>query len=290
MPVYRRIIVVLLAAAALWSVAAPALAQDYDLNFTLPTAGKSGCMVCHADKNLGRVQGTTWVSYWVDPAPLDAGPHASIMCTGCHLDFAYKAPHNIEQAEWRRTAKLSCKNCHQEQWTAYSAGVHSIAVQPGEKVAAADQDKPLCGDCHGGHDILTLTDNPAGRAKLHSEGKQVCGRCHEDYWESYADYYHGAAYTRGASDAPACWQCHGWHDALPSDNRGSKVNESNLQETCAQCHSKTNEDKDNEQYLSYSGLIHRRQEVYEDNPLYGLIQSTKASIQEFFGKLGSWFT
>jgi len=287
MPVYRRIIVALLVAAAVWSVPVIAQAQDYDLNFTLPTAGKSGCMVCHADKNLGRVQGTTWVSYWVDPAPLDAGPHASIMCTGCHSDFAYEAPHNIEQADWKRTAKLSCKNCHQEQWTAYSAGVHSIATQPGEVPTGTAEAEPLCGDCHGGHEIMTLTDNPAGRDKLHSEGEQVCGRCHEDYYEDYADYYHGAAYQEGAPDAPACWQCHGWHDILPSSDRGSKVHEGNLQETCAQCHSSIEE---SDKYVSYSGLIHARQQAYEENAVYAFYQSTKASIQEFFGKMGSWFT
>jgi len=285
MPVYRRIIVALLVAAAFWSVPVIAQAQDYDLNFTLPTAGKSGCMVCHADKNLGRVEGTTWVSYWVDPAPLDAGPHASIMCSGCHTDFAYEAPHNIEQSDWKRTAKLSCKNCHQEQWAAYSAGVHSIATQPGEATATASPEKPLCGDCHGGHEIMTLTDNPEGREKLQSEGQQICGGCHEDYYEDYADYYHGAAYQQGAPDAPACWQCHGWHDILNSSDRRSKVHEANLQETCAQCHSNTNE-----KYISYSGLIHTRQQAYEENVVYAFIQSTKASIQEFFGKVGSWFT
>ena len=64
---------------------AVAVAQDYDLNFTLPTAGKSGCMVCHGDPNLGRLQGEAFVSYYVDATPLDEGPHAAIMCTGCHL-------------------------------------------------------------------------------------------------------------------------------------------------------------------------------------------------------------
>ncbi|MBU4556232.1 MAG: cytochrome c3 family protein [Actinobacteria bacterium] len=285
MHLFRRIIAALLVAAAVWALPVVAQAQDYDLNFTLPTAGKSGCMVCHADKNLGRVKGSTWVSYWVDPTPLDAGPHASIMCAGCHVDFAYKAPHNIEQTEWARTAKLSCKNCHQEQWKAYSQGVHSIATQPGETIDKNAPEKPLCGDCHGGHDIMALTENPQGKAKLRSEGEQICGRCHKDFSESYADYYHGAAYQEGATDAPACWQCHGWHDILPSSDRRAKVHESNLQETCAQCHSMTNET-----YISYSGLIHKRQQAYEENVVYSFIMTTKASIQEFLGHISSWFT
>lgn len=269
--------------AVFWPV--PAMAQDYDLNFTLPTAGKSGCMVCHADKNLGRLQGSRWISYWVDPAPLDSGPHAAIMCTGCHLDFAYKSPHNIEQTDWVRTAKLACKNCHQEQWTAYSTGVHSIAVQPGEQIAKEDQDKPLCGDCHGSHEIMALTDNPAGKAALHAEGELICGRCHEDYWESYADYYHGAAYRQGATDAPACWQCHGYHDILPSDDRRSQVSGAELPETCGQCH-----DDATGNYLSYAGIVHQRQKAYAENPVYSRIQSARESLEEFFGRIRSWFS
>lgn len=287
MSVWRRITAGLLAVAAGAVVFGPAvaLAQDYDLTFTLPTAGKSGCMVCHADTNLGRLQGSEWISYWVDPEPLDSGPHAGIMCTGCHLDFAYKSPHNIEQTDWVRTAKLACKNCHQEQWESYSAGVHSIAVQPGEQIAKEDQDKPLCGDCHGAHEIKALTDNPEGKADLHARGKQVCGDCHEDYWESYQDYYHGAAYREGASDAPVCWQCHGYHDILPTDDRRSTVNGENLEVTCSTCH-KTASGK----YLGYAGIVHQRQKAYAENPIYSTLENAKDSIREFFGQIRSWFT
>lgn len=262
-----------------------AIAQDYDLTFTLPTAGKSGCMVCHQDPDLGQLEGDRWVSFWVDPEPLDAGPHAEIMCTGCHADFAYTAPHNIAQSDWTRTAKLSCKNCHQDQWTAYSSGVHTIAVQPGTEATAATAAKPLCGDCHGGHGIRALKEDPEGRAELHGRGREVCGECHEDYWDNYSDYYHGAAYNQGASDAPACWQCHGYHDVLPSDDRQSAVHESNLEETCGKCHKEINE-----QYVSYAGLVHQRQKAYTKNPVYSAIQQTRDSIRELLGMMRSWFT
>lgn len=268
--------------------AAPGLAfaQDYDLNFSLPTAGKSGCMVCHADPNLGRLQGNQFVSYYVDGADLDRGPHASIMCTGCHLDFAFKAPHEKEREGWIRTARLACKNCHQEQWEAYSRGVHSISVQPGQQITEADAAKPLCGDCHGPvHEIMALTDNEDGQRDLHKRGQDICGRCHEDFWDNYSDYYHGAAYRRGASDAPACWQCHGAHDVMQSDDRGSRVHGRNLETTCSQCH-----DGVNETYVSYAGLVHRRSEVYAENPVYSFIKGTQESIQGFFGKIKSWFS
>ena len=92
------------------------------------------CPLSYRGRNLVRVQGSETRSYWIDDAVIRESAHGAIMCTGCHIDFAYKAPHNIEQTDWVRTARLSCKNCHQEQWNDYSAGAHSLAVQPGEEV------------------------------------------------------------------------------------------------------------------------------------------------------------
>lgn len=284
----RRIAAVFACAAACASFLVPAVAvaQDYDLNFTLPTAGKSGCMVCHGDKNLGVLQGDQFVSYWVDGAILDESAHAGIMCTGCHIDFAYKSPHNIEQTDWVRTARLSCKNCHQAQWDAYSRGSHSLAIEPGEEMSESEAAKPLCGDCHGpSHGIMTLTDNPEAKEELHQNGYEICGKCHAEEWDSYSDYYHGAAYRRGAPDAPSCWQCHDYHAIQPSTSRDSTVYEGNLAETCGQCH-----EDPSDKYLEYAGLVHRRDEVRSENPLYRFMDSAKGTIEDVFGTIRSWFT
>ena len=62
--------------------------------------------------------------------------------------------------------------------------------------------KPLCGDCHApSHEIEMLTDNPEAKARMRANGYEICGRCHEEYWDNYFDYYHGAAYQAGAVDA-----------------------------------------------------------------------------------------
>jgi len=271
------------------SIAPMALAQEsaapqYDLSFTLPTEGKSGCMVCHGDENLRKVEDGRKVSYYVDASDFEGGPHADLLCTACHLDFAFQAPHGTEDGEWRRTAKLACRNCHVDQWSAYSAGAHSLAVQPGETTETARlEEKPLCGDCHGAHEIVALTDNPEGRAELHRRGYQVCGRCHEEYWYNYDDYYHGAAYRRGASDAPACWECHGAHDIRPADDRDSLVHENNLVDTCATCHPTANDE-----YVSYAVLIHGKEEVLAANPAAAFIESTIGRAREAFGAVISW--
>jgi hypothetical protein len=261
------------------------VAQEYDLNFTLPTAGKSGCMVCHADPNLVRLQGDRFVSYWIDGGALDESAHAAVSCTGCHVDFAFKAPHTEELVEWQRTAKLACKNCHQDQFDAYSNGVHSLSLKPGEELTEADYEKPLCGDCHGDHGIDILTDNPEGRAALHDRGYDVCGKCHEDAWDSYDDYYQGAAFKRGAPDAPACWDCHGYHDILASSDRRSLVSERSLVHTCKQCHADANEE-----YVSYAGLVHGTQNEIDANPLYNLISKARQGIGNLLDTIRSWFT
>ena len=255
--------------------------SGYDVDFTLPTAAKAGCLVCHGDENLIRLREDQVVSFYVDSAELEAGPHATVQCAGCHLDFAFTLPHAQEGEDWRRTAKLACKNCHQEQYLEFGQGVHRIEVATGEDNTTAEvEERPLCGDCHGGHDIVALVDNPEGRRALQENAWEVCGRCHEDYWESYNDYYHGRAFKRGAPDAPSCWDCHGYHDIRPADDRQSMVHESRLEQTCASgdgCHYDVSEG-----YLDYAELIHGQREMYDQNPLFSIFQRVRSAIAGLF--------
>jgi hypothetical protein len=237
------------------SVVATHAPEGYDLDFTLPTQAKAGCSVCHGDPALERLRNGVVRNYFVDPEVLDASPHVSVQCTGCHLDFAFTTPHEI--GDWQTRAKADCKNCHRDQFVAFGQGTHRVEMSSGGVVKEGQDDKPLCGDCHGGHAMVTITDNPAGQRVLHADGWNVCGRCHEDYWENYDDYYHGKAYKRGATDAPACWDCHGWHDIYPSDNFDSLVNERHIVETCSQCHEDANE-----QYVEYATMIHGSRDAY----------------------------
>lgn len=245
--------------------------SGYDLDFTLPTQSKSGCLVCHGDPDLVRLKAGKITSYYVAPDGYTSSVHGTQQCVGCHLDFAYKLPHDTDAA-WQTTAKSACRNCHDEQFIAFGKGVHQRAVDATGTRASVEASKPLCGDCHGSHEIQKLTDSKAGKAAMHASGWEVCGRCHQDYWESYDDYYHGAAYKRGAEDAPACWDCHGWHDILPSRDRKSRVSEANLVETCGQegCHKRSTVD---EEFASYAYAIHNKRVAKQDNPLYRIIRS-----------------
>lgn len=253
----------------------------YELDFTLPSESKSGCLVCHGDPALVRVRDGIVQSYYIDDKTIAESAHFEQQCVGCHIDFTYKAPHG--SPDWVTTSKTACRNCHDEQSVAFGTGVHRPTVSNGSTTNGSTEPKPLCGDCHGSHAIVALTDNPAGKAALHANGWEVCGRCHEDYWDSYNDYYHGAAYKRGAEDAPACWDCHGWHDILPSSERGSRVHESHLVETCGQsgCHHGVDEN-----YVKYAVFIHGRPEITDGNPLISLVRSVIGAIGRLFGGAG----
>jgi hypothetical protein len=286
---------------ALAAEAAPSIVATapYNLDFTLPTDAKSGCMVCHGDPALVRVRDGVLRSYYISDVTVAASAHADQQCVGCHVDFTYSAPHG--QSDWTVAAKSACRNCHDEASIDFQVGVHRTSVTSTATATAATaqtsteasaQPKPLCGDCHGAHDISWLaTDTPeakAGRQALHRNGWEVCGRCHEDYWDSYDDYYHGAAYKRGALDAPSCWDCHGWHDILPSKERGSLVNEAHLAATCGGENLPPNDGRAchvgvDENYIKYAGFIHGREEVAAKNPILSLWRSVRQAIGRFFG-------
>lgn len=253
----------------------------YDVEFTLPTAAQAGCLVCHADEGLMLLRAESLKSFYVDPEEFADGPHSEVQCVGCHLDFVSQMPHIEGIDDWRRVAKSACKNCHDGPHIQLSDSVHAPQIEVGEDPVEDEREYPLCGDCHGGHDIVALTDNPEGQAALHRDGWQVCGRCHEDYWDSYNDYYHGRAYKRGALDAPACWECHGAHAVYPSSDRRSQVHELRLEETCGSC--KYHQDV-NEAYVGYSVLIHGHREVLEANPLYAFFQRIRSFISGLFGR------
>ncbi len=278
-----------------------ASARTYDLDFTLPTYGKSGCLVCHGDPNLARVGFETTTSVYVDVVELEESAHKNEQpCTGCHLDFAYTSPHEQTEVtpEWQVAAKSACKNCHSEQFSDYANGAHSPAGEPGvtptatvEARAAAGKPKfvPLCGDCHGGHSI-PASGNVEAQAALRLSGVQMCGNedCHLEAALSYRDYYHGAAYQRGAPDSPSCWDCHGYHQIIPSYQRNSPVHPSRLAETCGQdgCHAGAEIDSE---FLDYAQLIHGQAAIKAANPVGSRVSGLRSAIGSALDTVLSWF-
>lgn len=285
--------IVLLALPAFASAQTLPKSNKYDLSFTLPTAGMSGCTVCHGDPNLVRATSEATQSLYVDTSLLQGSAHASTLCTGCHVDFAFDTPHeNLKkaQSEWRDVAKAACKGCHEQQFSAVSKGAHSYAPRPGEdekSIVAARLAKgkpghtPLCGDCHGGHSIPT--SGTAEAVAFRDKGIVVCGKCHDEAY-TYRDKYHGAAYRYGAKDAPTCWDCHGTHEILPATDRRSTIYPRNLIKTCGKCHNNVDV-----KYVEYAKGIHSDPETAKPNPVQAAYESARNVFTRAFVALGGLF-
>jgi nitrate/TMAO reductase-like tetraheme cytochrome c subunit len=253
--------------------------------------------VCHADKNIRTVKNGQVVSLYVDAAVLESSAHATLLCTDCHVDFAYKTPHpNASASEnWRILAKSACKNCHRVEYLEWAKSAHSTANTPGAtstvgavNSSAPGKPRPLCGDCHMGHSMPSKNDTEA-QAALHASALTRCGDCHVLAASNYTDYYHGAAYRQGAPDAPACWQCHNTHFVLPSKDRSSWTNQDNLDTTCGQCHKAIGAAVAGPGYTQYAVLIHRQQAEVQSNPIVAMVNKATQTVGAAFDKVISTF-
>ena len=87
-----------------------------------------------------------------------------------------------------------------------------------------------CLDCHIYHDTEPHTEE----AENFVAGCEGCRDCHEDASDQYQA--HGRSTKGNCADMPTCSDCHGTHNVLPSSMLNSKVNPTNLANTCGNCH------------------------------------------------------
>lgn len=228
-----------------------------------------GCLACHGDTGLTKQTGDGAKSFMV--SGLDSSAHSDLSCQDCHSDYRYddQAP---ASSLYTINASNSCASCHEKQEderlsapvAEYNKSVHA------EQIAAGNYDSATCSSCHGGHYIERL-DTEFAKQRMHMSSFRTCSRCkqHGDNYDTYDDYYHGKAYKAGATDAPACWDCHEAHDILPSSDKDSSVNEANVAATCGQdgCHAGSNA----EFGATSAALIHTKDTEAENNPLRKLI-------------------
>lgn len=186
----------------------------------------NGCMACHGGA-LPRLDGPV--------KGIDASAHRDTRCIDCHPDFKYE-PGKDPTPLWKVNAGLACRECHLtkkqtadklDSVRAYDGSVHAKAL-----VDKKDLKSATCASCHGGHDIERL-QTPAAKRRLRLSGERMCAACHQGAWDSYNDYYHGAAYKAGSLDAPACWDCHdGKHGTLQVKDPKSQASPERLGQTC----------------------------------------------------------
>ena len=198
----------------LWRLKLSVLGVTLSLSLaTLAFAGEpeaisnDDCMACH-DSMAG--------------SEFHSSVHASQLCTSCHKDIT-----EIPHAD--KPLAVDCGSCHGREASVYLSSVHGKARQKGSLTAA------LCQDCHGSHDIYSVTKP---KSKMHrSQVPSTCGKCHENILKVYSLSVHGKAALSGKAEAPICTDCHGEHSIKSHLDPDSKVYTATLSEkTCGQCH------------------------------------------------------
>ncbi|GBE00060.1 doubled CXXCH motif [bacterium BMS3Abin07] len=204
--------------------------RDYSI------ASSDTCKRCHFDKYTKTEEG-------VHCAELNKGNINAPVCTDCH------GSHAITRIRDKRTLIVKrCRNCHREIYEIYSKSVHGSAL-----LIDANQDVPVCIDCHKAHDIgnpLTLV--------YREQIPEMCANCHAnrlvmdkyglstDVVKSYLSDFHGITLgfykkQRRMLDKPGrqiavCTDCHGTHNIVSTRGVDIKELKAKLVKRCRKCH------------------------------------------------------
>jgi cytochrome b subunit of formate dehydrogenase len=166
-------------------------------------------------------------------------------CIDCHsvegTAHMIWAPIFPQSSIYHFNIPATCGRCHKEIQKRYEQGIHGRAAAKGE------DDTPVCTNCHGDHQILSVTD-PRSPVSPTNVSMTTCAPCHEKkmlnvkyglpagVMESWLHSYHGLKSTDGDPRVANCSSCHRSHLILPQTDSLSSVAPANVKKTCARCH------------------------------------------------------
>ena len=194
------------------------------------------CAKCHSNTNLTKeyqIEVPEAASQYLDSihgrALVEMGLIVAPSCNDCHGSHKIKRSIDRDSPINHANVAKTCGKCHVGVEETYNQSVH------GQLLAKGDQRGPVCTDCHSAHEI---SDPKNSNFKALSD--QRCGKCHQDRLEHYRETYHGKAMMLGkpnsAPEVAACYDCHGFHDVLPTANPASHLSTNNILATCQKCH------------------------------------------------------
>ena len=204
------------------------------------------CGSCHGSSSVMGGTGISnrpFVSYQesVHARAILHGNQKAAVCTDCHNSHDITPASEAGSPIFKANISKTCGQCHSNIASEYNQSVH------GEAVARGVSRSPVCTDCHGIHSIKPHID-PATSKTSQALATGSCSQCHEvvalsqefgipsGRVSSYQDSYHGLASKLGSKVVANCASCHGVHNILPSADSRSMVNQTNLVNTCGQCH------------------------------------------------------
>ena len=196
------------------------------------------CLSCHEDPDLSvERKGQNW-SLFVDQQAFTASIHGGLECTDCHAELAgSEFPHD------EVTEPVDCGVCHDAVAEQYAGSLHGQLVKQGAPLA------PRCWDCHGSHDIASVSAPGSRVSKFNVP--QVCGYCHKEGTKvtqtydipqdsiltHYSESMHGEGlFSRGLTVTAVCTDCHTAHNVLPHTDPRSSIFHDNVPKTCEKCH------------------------------------------------------
>lgn len=207
--------------------------------------GSDFCLSCHQEEGMKRTIDGEPLFLTVNPTQFELSVHAEegLACVDCHTEIS-EYPHPDFEAETVREYKVNytatCKECHEDQYTAAHDSVHQTAMDEGNENA------PLCSDCHNPHTQGRIIGENSGELTItaRKEVPGTCAACHTDAYEIYKNSVHGSSLADGNTDVPTCTDCHGVHNIGDPTTDAFRNNSPAL---CADCH-------DNDELMSKYGL------------------------------------
>lgn len=186
------------------------------------------CKVARIDRETGEVN---VVNMLVDEAAFMDSAHGrseeGFVCIDCHQDLDGVYGEHLALLE-----RVDCVTfCHDDPAAEFLESTHVEHMKDEDKVP------PRCTDCHMGPN--SARETPVADSGFHrAHVNKTCGKCHEDYLYTYCTNLHGQLSSLGVcnQDVPNCFDCHGGHDILKSDDPESKIGTDNKIETCGKCH------------------------------------------------------
>ncbi|MFZ1291602.1 MAG: cytochrome c3 family protein [Melioribacteraceae bacterium] len=160
---------------------------------------------------------------------VESGLIVTAICTDCHT--SHKGLPSSDPLSSINEANIvkTCSQCHYGIYELFEQSVHSKTVTKTKKKL------PTCFDCHKSHSIERVE-----RSDFRQGIIDQCGKCHEEVTKTYFDTFHGKVSKLGEIGAAKCYDCHGSHNILPTDNPKSTLSRANVVETCRSCHPNSN--------------------------------------------------
>ena len=227
--------------------------------------GREACLACHAG--------------WIEKAPLVPDDHAERLnevCQSCHqppvlvLATPTAPPLPTPIVHPVALAKNSCLECHRAL-----GGKHTRITNQWERSVLATFGV-TCADCHGGDpgadDAVAAKTPDTGYIGVPDRTTipSLCGSCHSDaermsayglptdQLREYETSVHGQRLAQGDENVATCFDCHGSHGTQAISDPRSEVFPTNLQATCARCHS-------DERLMDPYGIPTNQYELFKDS-------------------------